>query len=326
MMTRRTLRLDASADGLAAAAQLLRDGGLVAFPTETVYGLGGDATNGRAVAGIYAAKGRPSFNPLISHVPDLAAARQFGVFDGVALRLAERFWPGPLTLVVPAVARSGVSELAMAGLPTIALRVPATQTARDLLRQVGRPVTAPSANVSGHVSPTTAAHVLADLDGRIDAVVDGGPTEVGVESTVVAVVDGVATLLRPGGVTRNALEAVLGDRLAENAAADPARPVSPGMLASHYAPNARVRLNVDAVGDGEALLTFGGARPPGGERAVMTLDLSESGDLAEAAANLFGALRRLDAAGAATIAVAPVPDRDLGEAINDRLRRAAAPK
>ncbi|GHE47663.1 threonylcarbamoyl-AMP synthase [Camelimonas fluminis] len=325
-MTRRTLRLDASADGLATAAQLLRDGGLVAFPTETVYGLGGDATNGRAVAGIYAAKGRPSFNPLISHVPDLAAARAFGAFDAVALRLAERFWPGPLTLVVPAVAGSGVSDLAVAGLPTIALRVPATSAARELLRQVGRPVTAPSANASGHVSPTTAAHVLADLDGRIDAVVDGGPTQVGVESTVVAVVDGVATLLRPGGVTRSTLEAVLGGKLVENADADPARPASPGMLASHYAPNAQVRLNVDEVRVGEALLTFGGARPPGSEHAVMTLDLSESGDLAEAAAGLFGALRRLDAAGVTAIATTPVPDRDLGEAINDRLRRAAAPK
>lgn len=328
-MTQRTLRLNADAAGLETAAQLLRDGALVAFPTETVYGLGGDATNGLAVAGIYAAKGRPSFNPLISHVPDLAAARLHGVFEPLAELLAERFWPGPLTLVVPAVVGPVVSDLATAGLPTIALRVPGSDIARALLQRVGRPVVAPSANLSGHVSPTSAAHVLADLDGRIDAVIDGGPTLVGVESTVVAVAGGVATLLRPGGVTRAMLEAVLGGALAEASEAgqaDPGRPASPGMLASHYAPNARVRLQAEVVHAGEGLLTFGGARPAGCENAALTVDLSENGDLAEAAANLFGALRRLDAAAVVAIAVVPLPEADLGEAINDRLRRAAAPR
>lgn len=329
-MIRRTQRLDASAEQLETAAQLLRDGALVAFPTETVYGLGGDATNGLAVAGIYAAKGRPSFNPLIAHVPDLAVARVYGQFSPLAVQLAERFWPGPLTLVTPAEPGSPVSELATAGLATIALRVPACDIARELLRRVGRPVVAPSANLSGHVSPTSAAHVLADLDGRIDAIVDGGDAVVGVESTVVAVIGHVATLLRPGGVTRAALEAVIGAALqdpdVENAGTDPVRPASPGMLASHYAPNARVRLNAEDVRDGEALLTFGGHVPEGGAHAVQIIDLSRTGDLAEAAANLFGALRQLDMASVASIAVAPIPDVDLGEAINDRLRRAAAPR
>ncbi|MFC0283839.1 L-threonylcarbamoyladenylate synthase [Camelimonas abortus] len=325
-MTPPTLRLDPGPAGLERAAQLLRDGALVAFPTETVYGLGADAANGAAVARVYAAKGRPSFNPLIVHVPDLAGARRYGLFDALALRLAETFWPGPLTLVLPAAPDSPVSALATAGLETVALRVPASDIARDLLARAGAPVVAPSANRSGHVSPTSAAHVLADLDGRIDAVIDGGDTAVGVESTVVAVADGAATLLRPGGVTRAQLEAALGRPLADNRAAGPAKPASPGMLASHYAPNAAVRLNVTEVRPGEALLTFAGQRPPGTELAAAVTDLSPSGDLAEAAARLFGALRALDAAGAAAIAVAPVPADGLGEAINDRLRRAAAPR
>lgn len=321
-----TLRLTADDADLDAAAALLRAGGLVAFPTETVYGLGGDALDGAAVAGIYAAKGRPSFNPLIAHVPDLVSARRYGVFDALALRLAEAFWPGPLTLVVPAQPGSPVSELATAGLDTIALRVPASAVARDLLTRVGRPVVAPSANRSGHVSPTSAAHVLADLDGRIAAVIDGGDAMVGVELTVVAVVDGVATLLRPGGATRAALEQVLAAPLADNAAADPNRPASPGMLASHYAPNARVRLDVTALREGEALLAFGARLPKGAAGARRTVNLSETGDLTEAAARLFGALRSLDAANIAAIAVAPIPNTGLGEAINDRLRRAAAPR
>lgn len=329
-MIRRTQRLDASAEQIETAAQLLRDGALVAFPTETVYGLGGDATNGRAVAGVYAAKGRPSFNPLIAHVPDLAVASVYGQFSPLAVRLAEHFWPGPLTLVTPAAPGSPVSELATAGLATIALRVPASEIARELLRRVGRPVVAPSANLSGHVSPTSAAHVLADLDGRIDAIIDGGDAVVGVESTVVAVFGDVATLLRPGGVTRMALETVIGAALRapepDIAGSDPMRPASPGMLASHYAPNARVRLNAQSVHDGEALLTFGGYVPENGALAVRIIDLSKNGDLTEAAANLFGALRQLDLAGVASIAVATIPDVDLGEAINDRLRRAAAPR
>lgn len=329
---RRTLRLAADEAGLAEAAGLLRAGRLVAFPTETVYGLGADATDGRAVAAIYTAKGRPSFNPLISHVPDLAAAEAEGVFDATALRLAGAFWPGPLTLVVPRAVTSRVSDLATAGLDTIALRVPANDLARRLLAAVGRPVAAPSANRSGHVSPTSAVHVLDDLDGRIDAVLDGGPTPVGVESTVIAVEGGRATMLRPGGVARAAIEAVLGAPLAapDQAAVGPegagAAPPSPGMLASHYAPRSAVRLMAAGVRPGEALLTFAGQRPPGTEAARAVFDLSPSGDPAEAAANLFCALRTLDGAGAAAIAVVPIPDAGLGEAINDRLRRAAAPR
>ncbi|GGH17060.1 threonylcarbamoyl-AMP synthase [Alsobacter metallidurans] len=325
--TRRTARLQPDEAGLARAAALLRDGGLVAFPTETVYGLGADATDGRAVAGIYAAKERPSFNPLIAHVPDLAAAQREGVFGADALALARAFWPGPLTLVVPKAPTCSVADLATAGLDSVALRVPAHAIANALLRLVGRPVAAPSANRSGRVSPTAAEHVLEDLDGRIDAVVSGGPTEVGVESTIVSCLDGKVTLLRPGGVARDAIETALGRGLDEAvfSEADHA-PVAPGMLASHYAPKAAVRLAAQAIRPGEAALLFGPSSPQGAAGAAATANLSPSGDLAEAAANLFAMLRRLDGSGAATIAAAPIPDRGLGEAINDRLRRAAAPR
>lgn len=306
---------------------MLRGGGLVAFPTETVYGLGADATDGRAVAGIYAAKERPSFNPLIAHLPDLAAAQREGVFGADALALARAFWPGPLTLVVPKAATCSVADLATAGLDSVALRVPAHPIATALLRLVGRPVAAPSANRSGRVSPTTAEHVLGDLDGRIDAVVNGGPTKVGVESTIVSCLHGKVTLLRPGGVARDAIEAALGRRLDETVAPDASHaPVAPGMLASHYAPKAAVRLDARTIRPGEAALLFGATRPDGATGAVATANLSPSGDLAEAAANLFAMMRRLDDSGAATIAAAPIPDRGLGEAINDRLRRAAAPR
>jgi L-threonylcarbamoyladenylate synthase len=316
-------RLLASDDaGVNAAAEILRAGGLVAFPTETVYGLGADATDARAVAGIYRAKGRPSFNPLIAHVADLAMARREGRFDLLAERLAEAFWPGPLTLVLPLAEAAQVCDLARAGLQSVGLRMPAHPLAKTLLAAAGKPVAAPSANLSGHVSPATAAHVLADLDGRIDAVLDGGACPVGVESTIVALLDGAPRLLRPGGVSRAALEEALGCPLAAGEA-DEAKPLAPGLLASHYAPRAQVRLEAEVLDEGEAGLDFGGrfAGEPG-----MIRDLSPRGDLVEAAANLFTLLRALDVAGATRIAVAPVPLVGLGEAINDRLRRAAAPR
>jgi L-threonylcarbamoyladenylate synthase len=319
-----TQHLSIEAPAIAAAARIIRDGGLVAFPTETVYGLGADATSGRAVAGIYVAKGRPRFNPLIAHVVDLAAAREQGVFSGDAEKLAQAFWPGPLTLVVPKAATCTVSEIATAGLDSVALRVPVHPVARALLAAVGRPVAAPSANVSGHVSATTAAHVAGDLEGRIDAILDGGATEVGVESTILACLDGTVVMLRPGGVSREAAEAVLGRALAAPLPTETTAPIAPGMLASHYAPAARVRLNAATVLPGEAWLGFGAGEPSGLSQAVLAANLSPAGDLTEAAANLFGLLRALDSAGVASIAVAPIPAEGLGEAIQDRLGRAAA--
>jgi len=309
------------------AAALLREGALVAFPTETVYGLGADATNGRAVAAVFAAKGRPSFNPLICHYPDAAAAWRDVLPDHRAERLAARFWPGPLTLVLPRRAGCAVDLLAGAGLDTLAVRVPAHPLALALLRAVGRPVAAPSANRSGQVSPTTAAHVLDGLAGRIAAVLDGGACAVGLESTVLDLAGGGAALLRPGGVTAEAIEAEIG---AIGPALDPrTAPLSlrsPGMLLSHYAPDLPVRLEARDVAPDEALLAFG----PGAPDAPLAWNLSERGDLAEAAARLFSGLRWLDAEGRARglagIAAMPVPERGLGVAINDRLRRAAAPR
>jgi len=321
---RSSLRLLPDAAGLAEAARLLSDGRTVAFPTETVYGLGADASDPAAVARIFAAKERPRFNPLIAHLADADAARMQGGFDDDAARLAAAFWPGPLTLVVPAGPGCTVCDLARAGLASVALRVPGNGLARDLLARVGRPVAAPSANRSGRVSPTCAAHVLADLDGRIDAVLDGGTAPVGVESTVVACLGGPPRLLRPGGITRADLERVLGRALAGPEAGGEAVPVGPGLLASHYAPRARVRLDAVTAEPDEAVLRFAGT--PESLGAPAAFDLSPTGDLAEAAANLFSALRHLDASGAATIAVAPIPPDGLGEAINDRLRRAAAPR
>jgi L-threonylcarbamoyladenylate synthase len=318
------MRADAAA--AAAAARTLAEGGLVAFPTETVYGLGADARNGRAVARLFAAKGRPKFNPLISHVADLAAARRLARFAPAAERLAGAFWPGPLTLVLPKSIDCAVSELATAGLDTIAVRVPDHPVAREILIAFAGPVVAPSANRSGHVSPTTAAHVLADLNGRIDLVIDGGPTQVGIESTIVACLGGTPLLLRPGGLARERVESVLGTELAEPARTGADAPLAPGMLGSHYAPRTRLRLEARAVEPGEALLAFGPVAAPGAEHAGAALNLSPAGDLVEAAANLFSQLRALDAAGAPSIAVMAIPHEGIGEAINDRLARAAAPR
>ena len=321
----KTLLLPAGEAAVAAAARILADGGLVAFPTETVYGLGADATNAAAIARLYQAKGRPAFNPLIAHIGDLDAARKIGRFDAAAELLAEAFWPGPLTLVLPKTIDCAVADLATAGLETVAIRIPAHPVARDILRVFGRPVVAPSANLSGHVSPTMAAHVQSDLEGRIDLIVDGGAVAVGVESTIVGIFDH-PMLLRPGGLPRAEIERVLGRALKQppaDAASDSAQPLAPGMLASHYAPRTKVRLNAMRLEPGEALLAFGLGAISGIDEAAAVLNLSARGDLDEAAANLFGHLRALDARGARGIAVMPIPDDGLGEAINDRLRRAA---
>ncbi len=320
METTEVLAPDAA--GIARAAGLLRAGRLVAFPTETVYGLGADAGSGRAVAGIFAAKDRPRFNPLIVHVTGLAFAEKLVDLPAPARRLAEAFWPGPLTLVAPLRPGAGVAELVTAGLPTLAVRVPAHPLARDLLAAFGGPVAAPSANPSGQVSPTTPEHVVAALEGRIAAVLDGGPCQVGLESTIVGFEGERAVLLRPGGLPVEALEETLG---APVGAAEGGAITSPGQLASHYAPGARLRLNAARPEPGEAWLGFG-PDPEGLDGPA--LNLSPAGDLAEAAANLFAHLRALDArlGGSGGIAVAPVPDHGLGRAINDRLARAAAPR
>lgn len=312
-----TLMLSPDDAGIARAAELLRAGELVAFPTETVYGLGGDAWSDRAVAKIYAAKGRPSFNPLIVHLPDLAAAEDFAEVGLKARRLARAFWPGPLTLVLPLRPNSGISPLVTAGLETVAIRVPAHPLAQRLLRAFGGPLAAPSANPSGRVSPTTAGHVIEGLSGRIAAVLDGGPCAVGLESTIV-LPDSSPVLLRPGGVPVEALEVALGEPLSPGG--DAGKPTSPGQLASHYAPEAALRLNAVEAREGEILVGFGPVRG--------ALTLSESGDLVEAAARLFATLREADrlAGPGGRIAFAPVPDTGLGRAINDRLRRAAAPR
>ena len=321
----KTAILPAGEAATAAAAHSLAAGGLVAFPTETVYGLGADATSSAAVARLYQAKGRPAFNPLIAHVGDIEAGRRMAQFNSEATRLAEAFWPGPLTLVLPKSADCPVADLATAGLDTVAVRVPAHPVAREILRAFGRPVVAPSANLSGHVSPTMAAHVQSDLGGRIDLIVDGGPVDVGVESTIVGCF-GEPVLLRPGGLPRGEIERVLGRPLRrppEGVDGDTARPLAPGMLASHYAPRTSVRLNATSLEPGEALLAFGSDAIPGVDAAIAVMNLSRDGDVAEAAANLFGYLRTLDLRGARSIAVMPVPHHGLGEAINDRLRRAA---
>ncbi len=323
--------MPASPEAIETAVRCLSDGGLVAFPTETVYGLGADATNGGAIARLYAAKERPAFNPLIAHVADPPAAHVLGRFDAAADRLAAEFWPGPLTLVVPQGKGCPVAALATAGLDTIALRAPEHPVAHALLAAFGRPVVAPSANRSGHVSATTAAHVLADLGDRIDLIIDGGPAPVGIESAIVACLGGAPQLLRPGGVAREAIEHALGQPLAsppsvmDSATAEGA-PLAPGMLKSHYAPRAALRLGAETVSPGEALLAFGPAAAERASCAVAARNLSACGDLNEAAANLFAHLRALDASGASVIAVMPIPDIGLGAAINDRLIRAAAPR
>ncbi len=310
-----TRLLQPNASGLSEAARILRDGGLVAFPTETVYGLGADARNDLAVAEIFATKGRPQFNPLIVHVASTAEAGRIAEFDATAERLASAFWPGPLTLVLPLRAQSGISPLISAGLPSVAIRVPEHALAHRLLSAFGGPVAAPSANPSGRISPTTAGHVIEGLGGRIDAVLDGGPCEVGVESTIVGLV-GKPTLLRAGGLPAEAIESCLGFPLASPESTE--RPNAPGQLASHYAPKAALRLDATDRRADELMLGFG--------PVDCDLNLSASGDLTEAAANLFRHLHDLDACGAGRIAVSPVPDHGLGRAINDRLRRAAAPR
>ena len=303
------------------AADLLRARGLVAFPTETVYGLGADATNARAVARIFEAKGRPSFNPLISHCPNAESAFAHGRFDARARALADAFWPGPLTLVVPRAADSAIAELTGAGLPTLALRVPGAEIARRLIAAAGRPVAAPSANRSGSISPTTARHVADSLGDAVDLILDGGPCTVGVESTVIDLSGDHPALLRPGGLPREDLEAAAG--LLVDPVRDPDAPASPGQLASHYAPTARLRLNAIEPAANEALLAFGPDVPAG---AKVTANLSPTGDLKEAAANLFALLHALDRADVRGIAAMPVPETGLGAAINDRLTRAAAPR
>ncbi len=325
-----TLRLQADAAGVAAAARLLREGELVAFGTETVYGLGADATRPAAVARVFDAKGRPHFNPLICHYPDTAAAFAQVVANEAALQLAEAFWPGPLTMVLARRVTCPVALLAGAGLDTLAVRVPAHAEAQALLQAVGRPVAAPSANRSGEVSPTTAAHVLAGLDGRIAAVLDSGPCRVGLESTVIDLAAGAPCVLRPGGVAVEAIEAVLGPvgRGITPGAAETTRTLrSPGLLVSHYAPSLPVRLACGAVAGDEGLLAFG---PMEGAGAGATYQLSARGDLVEAASRLFEGLRWLDAEGVRLglrgIGVMAVPRHGLGLAINDRLERAAAPR
>lgn len=327
MDAKTAIELGSDEAGLARGATLLRDGRLVAFPTETVYGLGADAVNGQAVAAIFEAKGRPQFNPLIVHVADIGIARDFGIFSELAEKLAGVFWPGPFTLVLPRTPDCPASPLVSAGLSTIALRVPASPVAQRLLVVSGCAIAAPSANRSGSVSPTTAAHVLADLGTRIDAVIDGGACTVGLESTVVGFHDGAAVLLRHGGISKEEIEEVVGpialfSDSVSDPVSDPDRPRSPGQLLSHYAPATPLRLDATERHDDEALLAFG----PGARQDEATLNLSPAGDLREAASNLFTFLRILDTKGKRAIAVMPVPETGLGAAINDRLRRAATRK
>lgn len=320
-----TRPLGTTPDDLEQAAGVIRAGGLVAFPTETVYGLGADGTNPAAVAKIYAAKGRPHFNPLIAHVADVDAAFALGTFSPEAKALAHAFWPGPLTLVVPLQEHCPVCDLARAGLGSLAIRVPAHPVAQGLIRAAGMPVMAPSANRSGHISPTKAAHVLADLDGRIDAILMGDDAQIGLESTILACLDADVTLLRPGAITKEMAEAAIGHALSHAGDGHDAAPRAPGRLASHYAPRAKLRLHATYAEPGEACLTFGPALLPGAEPGLMR-NLSLGGDLTEAAANLYTHLRALDALGVSSICVAALPETGIGAAIQDRLNRAAAPR
>ncbi|MGE0008860.1 MAG: L-threonylcarbamoyladenylate synthase [Parvibaculaceae bacterium] len=299
------------------AAEALIEGRLVAFPTETVYGLGADATQDKAVARVFAAKDRPSFNPLIVHVASLEDAAALGDFGSEASELAKLFWPGPLTLVVPRRKGCAVSLLASAGLPTIALRVPRHPLAQALLKAARLPVVAPSANPSGRISPTTAAHVREGLGDKVSLILDGGPSDIGLESTIIGFTGGRAVLLRPGGLSRRDIERAIGHGL--DSRGNARKPSAPGQLESHYAPRALLRLDAEAARPGEAYLAFGNAPD-------ARFDLSPRRDLTEAAANLFRLLHELDAAGVEAVAVAPIPAEGLGEAINDRLKRAAAPR
>ena len=310
-------------DDIAAAVAALKRGELVAFPTETVYGLGADAANDAAVSKIYAAKRRPATNPLIAHVADAEAAEALIDMPAAARRLAATFWPGPLTIVAKAKPGAPVSAIARAGLPTLAVRAPAHPVAQALLLAFGGPVVAPSANVSGRLSPTEAEHVEeSPLAEHVALILDGGECAVGLESTIVGFDEaGAAMLLRPGGIAAEEIEKVLGAPL-QRPAPSPARPTAPGQLVSHYAPRAKLRLNVERPEPGEMFLAFGPEAP----HDVPGLNLSPSGDLKEAAQNLYAYLHILDETGVNTIAVAPIPETGLGEAINDRLRRAAAPR
>ncbi|MDB5363764.1 MAG: threonylcarbamoyl-AMP synthase [Rhodospirillales bacterium] len=308
--------------GIDSAVEHLRNGRLVAFPTETVYGLGGDATSDLSVTRIFAAKERPRFNPLIIHLPDVAAVRNLVVFDDRAKRLADLFWPGALTLVLPRRPDCRVSLLASAGLDSLAVRIPAHPLAQQLLRAVGRPIAAPSANRSGRVSPTTAAHVRDELADRVSLILDGGPCRVGLESTVLDLTGEMACLLRPGGLAQAAIEAAIGPVMRAQPIADGAVRLGPGMMTSHYAPGLPVRLEATDARPGEAFLAFGA--PPAG--IVPALQLSVDGDPVEAAQHLFAALRALDRPEFTGIAIMPIPEDGLGAAINDRLRRAAAPR
>jgi L-threonylcarbamoyladenylate synthase len=319
MKTEPYYRDEASPGAIAEAARRLRAGGLVAFPTETVYGLGANATDDSAVAGIFALKQRPRFNPLIVHVSGRAAAEEHVLFNQKAGILAERFWPGGLTLVLPRREDTALSLLVSAGLDSVAVRVPAHPVARALLREARLPIAAPSANRSGRISPTTAAAVAEELGEGVSLILDGGPSAIGLESTIIGLAEDRAVLLRPGAIARDDIEAAVG-RLEVRAAG---AVLAPGMLESHYAPWASLRLNAVSVTEGEALLAFG-RDVPAGARTIC--NLSPAGDLKEAAANLFAMLRRLDGSGANSIAVMPIPAHGLGEAINDRLQRAAAPR
>ena len=315
--------ISASTNILSEVVAHLREGKLAALPTETVYGLAADATNGAAVAEIFAAKGRPHFNPLIAHVASKAMAAQYVEIDDLSAKLMDAFWPGPLTLVLPLLKDSKIHPLATAGLPTLAIRNPQGIFA-DIVAELGVPLVAPSANRSGRISPTSAIAVEHDFQGRVPLIIDGGACDVGVESTIIKVDGDDVYLLRPGGLEREAIEAIIKrplKQLDHGAAIE-----APGMMKSHYAPNASMRLNVDEVMDGEALLHFGDKPIKGQEKAKAMLNLSEKGDLKEAAVHLFDYMQRLDLVGATSIAVAPIPLISLGEAINDRLNRAAAPK
>lgn len=307
----------ADGPGIAAAAEVIRRGGLVAFPTETVYGLGGNATCDEAVAAIFAVKDRPRINPLIVHVPDRELAAEYVVFSDAARALADACWPGPLTLVLPRQKTSRISLLASAGLDTLAVRVPSHPVAQALLRSCDLPLAAPSANPSGQISPTTAQHVASDLGDRVELILDGGPVPIGIESTVVGFEGDRPVLLRAGAIARETIEGVVGPLAAPRGGTI----TSPGQLKRHYAPNTPLRLNARHVESGEALLAFGSPELP---EPCAVRNLSPSGDLVEAAANLFAMLRELDATGSAAIAVMPVPGDGMGEAINDRLQRAAA--
>lgn len=324
-MTANIIHLGEKPDvALAQACDVLSDGWPVAIPTETVYGLAADATNPLAVTRIYEAKGRPRFNPLICHMADLAMAEDYAEFDPLSRQLAERFWPGPLTLILPLKTGATIHPLATAGLDTVGIRVP-EGFASSLIRAFGRPLAAPSANTSGKVSPTSADHVADDLGDKLKLIIDGDAAPVGVESTIVRVEGDTVRLLRPGGVSAEEIEAVVNRKIVR--AEGPAAIIeAPGMLASHYAPGAAVRLNAEMLGPDEVLIRFGTGLVSGEDSAAAVFNLSPTGDLAEAASNLFDYLKKADATGAQRIAVMPIPHHGLGEAINDRLARAAAPR